>query len=77
MGMAAARPRLGEIRLPTLVLSGRFDEATPAVVEALQRGIPGSERVVFEESAHMPHLEEPESYLRVVQDFLERAETRP
>ncbi len=70
-------PRLGEIRLPTLVLSGRFDEATPAVVEALQRGIHGSERVVFEESAHMPHLEEPESFLRVVQDFLERAETRP
>ena len=69
-------PRLGEIRLPTLVLSGRFDEATPAIAEALRLGIAGSERVTFEESSHMPHVEETDRFLSVVGDFLARAEER-
>jgi proline-specific peptidase len=67
--------RLGEIRVPTLVTSGRHDECTPALVEPLHRGITGSEWVLFEESAHMPYLEEPERYLRVVGGFLGRVES--
>jgi proline-specific peptidase len=66
--------RLGEIRLPTLLLSGRYDEATPAVVETVQRGIHGSEWMVFENSSHMPHLEETERYIQVLSDFLSRVE---
>ena len=67
--------RLGEIRVPTLVVSGRYDEATPAIHETVHRGIPGSASVIFEESAHMCHLEEPEKFLSVVGDFLARVET--
>jgi proline-specific peptidase len=66
--------RLGEIDVPTLVTSGRHDECTPALVEPLADGIPGAEWVLFEESAHMPYLEEPERYLEVVGGFLERFE---
>jgi pimeloyl-ACP methyl ester carboxylesterase len=66
--------RLGEIRVPTLITSGRHDECTPALVEPLQRGIAGSEWVVFENSAHMAYLEEPERYLEVVGTFLDRVE---
>ncbi len=66
--------RLGEIRVPTLITSGRHDECTPTLVEPLHRGIPGSEWVLFEESAHMPYLEEPERYLQTVGDFLDRVE---
>jgi proline-specific peptidases, Bacillus coagulans-type subfamily len=62
--------RLGEITNPTLVLGGRFDEATPTITEATHRAITGSEWVIFEHSAHLPHLEEPERYLQVLQDFL-------
>lgn len=62
--------RLGEITNPTLVLGGRFDEATPTITEATHRAIAGSEWVIFEQSAHLPHLEEPERYLQVLQDFL-------
>jgi len=65
-------PRLGEIRVPTLVLSGRYDEATPLVAETIQRGIPGSEWVLFDASAHSPHLEEPQRYLAVVERFLDK-----
>ena len=66
--------RLGEIRVPTLVTSGRHDECTPALVEPLHAGIAGSDWVLFEESAHMAYLEEPERYLEVVGGFLDRVE---
>lgn len=54
----------------TLVLGGRFDEATPTIIEATHRAIAGSEWVIFEQSAHLPHLEEPERYLQGLQDVL-------
>jgi L-proline amide hydrolase len=68
--------RLGEIDVPTLITSGRHDECTPTLVEPLHHGIAGSEWVLFEDSAHMPYLEEPERYLEVVGAFLERVEAR-
>ncbi len=66
--------RLGEINAPTLITSGRYDEATPLIAETVQRGIRGSEWVVFEESAHLAHAEEPERYMAVLADFLARVE---
>jgi L-proline amide hydrolase len=66
------RDRLGEIELPTLVTSGRYDEATPAIAETVHRGIAESEWVIFEQSSHMAHLEE--EYRRVVEDFMRRVE---
>lgn len=63
-------PRLGEIRAPTLVTSGRFDEATPLIAETVRNGIPGAEWVIFEESSHMAHAEEPERYMQVLDAFL-------
>lgn len=66
--------RLGEISVPTLVTSGRYDEATPAQMELLRDGIPGASWVVFEESAHAALLEEPERYRTVVRAFLEQVE---
>jgi proline-specific peptidase len=67
---------LGKIRVPTLVLCGRDDEATPTLAETIQQGIPGSELVIFEHSAHFPHIEETERYLQVVSAFLDRVERR-
>ncbi len=62
--------RLGEIQVPTLVTVGRYDELTPACAETLQRGIPNAELVVFEQSAHLAHIEEESRYLEVVSAFL-------
>jgi L-proline amide hydrolase len=70
------RDRLDEIRLPTLVTSGRHDEATPAIAETVHRGISGSEWVVFEQSSHAAHLEEEDEFRRVVNDFMRRVEER-
>lgn len=66
--------RLDEIAVPTLLTFGRYDEFTAACAETLQRGIPNSELVIFEQSAHMAHLEETERYLQVLRDFLDRVE---
>jgi proline-specific peptidase len=66
--------RLGEIQVPTLVTSGRYDEATPAIAETAHRGIPGSKWVIFEHSAHLAHAEEPERYIQVLDQFLSRVE---
>jgi len=68
------RDCLGEIELPTLVTSGRYDEATPVIAETVHRGIAGSEWVIFEQSSHMAHLEEEEEYRQVVDDFMRRVE---
>ena len=62
--------RLHEIATPTLLLSGRHDEATPRIVEQIHSRIPGAEWRIFEESSHMPHVEEPEAFLDAVESFL-------
>jgi L-proline amide hydrolase len=65
-------PRLGDIDVPTLVISGEHDEATPLIARTVQQGIPGAEWVLFENSSHMPHVEETERFLQVVGDWLAR-----
>ncbi|HEY2741891.1 MAG TPA: proline iminopeptidase-family hydrolase [Gaiellaceae bacterium] len=66
-----AKDRLGEIDVPTLLVSGRHDEATPALQQqVLLDGIAGSEWVCFENSSHMPHVEERGRYMQVVGDWL-------
>jgi L-proline amide hydrolase len=58
--------------VPTLLTSGRYDEATPALQETLQAGIQKSEWVLFEESSHTPFAEERDRYMQVVGDWLTR-----
>jgi proline iminopeptidase len=72
--------RLGDVTQPVLVLAGRYDRACP--VEASERMaelLPRADLHVFEESAHMTFVEEPESYLDVVGSFLalHRGDARP
>ena len=66
--------RLTEISVPTLILSGRYDESTPMINEILHRGIAGSEWVVFEQSSHLSHVEEEELYMQTVCAFLDKVE---
>jgi len=66
--------RLGEIDVPLLLISGEHDEVRPEVVKVIADGVPGARWELFETSSHTPHLEEPERFLRVVEEFLEEAE---
>jgi proline-specific peptidase len=67
-------PDLGRIDVPTLITCGRYDEITPACSETIAEGIPDARVVVFEESAHVAHLEEAEAYAGTVEEFLESVE---
>jgi L-proline amide hydrolase len=62
--------RVHVIEAPTLLLSGRFDEATPVTVQPFFDNIPNVRWEIFENSSHMPFLEEPERYREVVEAFL-------
>jgi L-proline amide hydrolase len=68
--------RLGDIDVPTLLLSGRHDEATPRIVGEIRDRVPNVQWVLLEESSHLPHVEEPERFIAAVAGFLERVETR-
>lgn len=62
--------RVKAITAPTLLLSGRFDEATPATVQPFFDHIPDVRWEIFENSSHMPFIEEPARYREVVEAFL-------
>jgi L-proline amide hydrolase len=66
--------RLPEIEVPVLLVSGEHDEVRPHLVAAMHERLPHGEHVLFEGCSHMPHVEEPERFLEVVEGFLERAE---
>jgi L-proline amide hydrolase len=65
------RLQLKEITTPTLLVSGQYDEATPAMIKEIHGLIPGSKWELFAESSHMPHVEEPAKFKRVVSEFLD------
>jgi proline-specific peptidase len=67
---------LHRITAPTLITVGRYDELTPACAETIHQGIAGSRVELFEESAHVAHLEEGERYAEVVERFLREVEGR-
>ncbi len=63
--------RLGEIAAPTLVLVG--DQDVPSIqrtADALASGIPGARKVVLHDTAHVPSMEQPDEFNRLVGDFL-------
>jgi L-proline amide hydrolase len=62
--------RLDRISVPTLVVAGAHDEATPPTWQPFVERIAGARSHVFPESSHMPHVEEHDAFLAVVGDFL-------
>ena len=66
--------QLHEITVPTLFVAGRFDECTPEHMTAMHERVPGSELVIFENSAHMPFFEEPDAFFATMRNFLARSE---
>jgi proline iminopeptidase len=66
--------RLGELRLPTLFIVGRFDEAMPETVADFQRRVPGSKLVVVEGAGHMAMIDAPREYVARLREFLHAVE---
>jgi proline iminopeptidase len=65
------RDQLKDFDVPTLVLAAKYDWVTPPTQSAqIREGLPASEFLLFEESGHMPFIEENELYLDTVENFL-------
>ena len=63
-------PRLRDVRVPVLVISGEHDEATPTVVRPLVDALPDARWELVEGASHSTHLEQPERFLALVETFL-------
>jgi pimeloyl-ACP methyl ester carboxylesterase len=65
--------RLEEITAPTLVLVGEADfNAMKEIAELLASRIPGAGHAVISDAAHVPNMERPAEFNRLVLDFLAR-----
>jgi pimeloyl-ACP methyl ester carboxylesterase len=67
--------RLGEISVPTLVLAGELDVPDiQLLADRLEREIPGARRATIEGAAHVPSMERPDEFDRLVLGFLDEVE---
>lgn len=61
---------LVDIDVPTLVITGRHDIVTPDAVAPFAELVPDVRLEIFADSGHVPHLEEPVRFRRMMVDFL-------
>jgi proline iminopeptidase len=67
----SVKDRLGEIKVPTLVMAGRQDFLfPPECQEELAVAIPNARLVIIDRAGHNPHDEQPAETLKAVSEFL-------
>lgn len=64
--------QLHKIRVPTLILTGKYDEVSPVVGRDMHSHIKGSELTIFPKSSHTAFLEEREAFMNRVLRFLRK-----
>lgn len=71
-----SRLRLGEVKVPLRLLVGESDIAdVHAHVGAIEAGVAGAERIVVPRAGHLVHLERPDRFVALVEEFLDPAGT--
>jgi pimeloyl-ACP methyl ester carboxylesterase len=66
------RPRLSEVRVPTLGVYGAHDTIVdPKQFQQLEAGVPGAKVEVMDGSRHFPMIDEPERFIGVLKNFLD------
>jgi pimeloyl-ACP methyl ester carboxylesterase len=59
------------IKAPTLIIWGKYDElSSPETADRLERDISGSRKVLIDQAGHLPQLEKPEEFNRILREFL-------
>lgn len=65
------RRQLKDLKMPALVVGGRYDRvAVPAEMIKYREFCPQCRYVMFESSGHNPQVEEPEAYFKLLREFL-------
>jgi len=62
--------RLSEIKVPTLIIVGEHDESDPKMSREMHEKIAGSQLVILPKSGHMTFVDQPETFLKAVGDFV-------
>ena len=62
--------RLGEIRIPTLLIAGALDQKYVALARKMSDALPCARTHIMPDAGHATHLEQPEAFGRVVREFL-------
>src|SRR5882757_637053 len=67
---ADLEPTLARLKVPTLVVCGEFDQATPPVLnKAIADKIKGARYIELPGCGHCPPLEQPQQFLAAIKDF--------
>ena len=66
-------PRLGDLRIPTLILYGDHDFIPPEIARRITEAMPRASLVTLKDCGHFAHLECAEDVRRAVDRFLQRA----
>jgi proline-specific peptidase len=66
--------RLADVAVPTLITAGRHDSLLLELCERWRALLPDGRLRVFDDSSHMPYIEEPEAYVDAVARFLDEVE---
>ncbi len=62
--------KLSTIKVPTLITCGDHDECAPSLSEEMHAKIAGSKLVIFPHSGHMTFVDQPNMFIKTVEDFL-------
>jgi pimeloyl-ACP methyl ester carboxylesterase len=63
--------RLKDIQVPTLAIVGALDNAEISrAADLMVKEIKGAKKVVIEDAAHVPNMDQPEEFNRIVVEFL-------
>ena len=62
---------MNEIAVPTLIMAGDRDEANiAAITDLLAANVQGAQKTILPDTAHLPNMEKPEDFNRIVLEFL-------
>lgn len=62
--------RLASIKVPTLIICGDHDESDPSLSKEMHEKIAGSKLVILPQSGHMTFVDQPNLFIKTVDDFL-------
>jgi 2-succinyl-6-hydroxy-2,4-cyclohexadiene-1-carboxylate synthase len=71
----ALHERLGEVRVPALVMAGELDIRYTEIAREMAQAMPDATMQVVEGGGHAAHLEQPDRFNALVLDFLRRVHT--
>jgi proline iminopeptidase len=62
--------KLPALKIPTLITAGDHDECAPSLSQEMHNLIPGSKLVIFPKSGHMTFVDQPDLFIKTINDFL-------